>query len=287
MTTDSLFSNSSAAQSAARALLSSIPGWRARPAQLTPLHGGLQHDVYLVESIGYKYVLRVASEVVAAGGGSRELECYLQQQAAGQGLAAPVLFSDTRRGLILMEYLHGQVLTPTELAAPDMLRELGELLRQLHALPLCGVNFDPSAAADDYLAELGEDLPDSSIAQHCLDIIVATPRPRERRCCHNDLIAANMIRGTTLRLIDFEYACDNEPMFDLASVLCWHNLGSDERDVLLQAYARNITDDINARLDAQCRLFDALQWLWLAVRQRKRPEDWAGQQMVAVEQRLG
>lgn len=269
-----------------RELLASIPGWRARPARLTPLHGGLHHDSYRVDSAGYEYVLRIANKDGVAGGGSRELEAYLQQQAASHGLAAPVLYVDTQRGLMLMEYLPGEEVTASQLALPELLQELGCLLRHLHKLPLCGVNFDPQAAAEEYLLDLGDDFSDRPFAKHCVDIITSTPRPRDRSCCHNDVVASNLVRGKTLRLLDFEYACDNEPLFDLASVLCWHNLGSEERRLLLGAYAGDVTEELQQRLAAQCRLYDALQWLWLAVRQLRQPQSCAAGQLAIVQKRL-
>ncbi|MBT8084634.1 MAG: phosphotransferase family protein [Woeseia sp.] len=271
---------------AARAILASIPGWTTRPANLTVLHGGLNHRTFRVESDGERYVLRIASQERVTGGGNRALEYSLQQQAAARGLAATVLFADASRGLVLMEYLQGDVLTPRQLASRSTLQQIGELLCELHAQPLCGVNFDPLAAAETYLDKLEPGRSSAAFARQCIEIVSNTPPPRERRCCHNDVVASNLIQGRSLQLLDFEYACDNEPMFDLASLIGWHNLAANESKLLLEAYAGEFTQELGARLSAQCRLFDALQWLWLAVRQCQQPENWKETQMAKVRKRL-
>jgi thiamine kinase-like enzyme len=89
----------------------------------------------------------------------------------------------------------------------------------------------------------------------------------EFRCCHNDVVASNVIAEPDLKLLDWEYACDNDPMFDLASLIGFHNLGIDRQSVLLNAYAGGMDSGLAERLEIQVRLYDAIQWLWLANRQ--------------------
>ena len=81
------------------------------------------------------------------------------------------------------------------------------------------------------------------------------------------MVAANIIGDPALKLLDWEYACDNDPMFDLASLVGFHNLDDDRQSDLLNAYAGGNDFALKEQLDVQVRLYDAIQWLWLANRQ--------------------
>lgn len=266
-------------------LLRGIPGWRDRSARLSRLPGGLNNTSYRVDAGDERYVLRVASEASAASVRDHELELRVQQLAAGQGLAARVVFADPTSGILLAEYLPGKALAPADLDDRRTLAQLAELLRRLHQLPRCGRDYAPQAAADAYLAALGENAP--PFAATCRRIIAEAGPPERLACCHNDVVAENVIRDDGLKLIDFEYARDNEPLFDLASVIGWHNLDDRAARYLLDCYAGGLSAAEEERLQDRRRLFDAIQYLWLAARQavRRVPAEVAQMQRVAA--RLG
>ncbi len=58
-----------------------------------------------------------------------------------------------------------------------------------------------------------------------------TPRP-----CHNDLLAANFIRGERLWIVDWEYAGMGDPAFDLANFAVNNGLDELGDRTLLDAY---------------------------------------------------
>ncbi|MGB5345851.1 MAG: choline kinase family protein [Woeseia sp.] len=269
-----------------RRILAGIPGWQDRSFTIGALQGGLNNCSYQVDSNGSRFVLRIAASSKVAGGGSHALESKVQRNAAAAGLAAQVLYSDPQRGVMLLEYLSGQTLSASDLLRGDILQQLGELLRDLHALPLSGVNFAATAAAENYLAVIGDRNAGAGFARFCRELIDGTALSAARRCCHNDVIGSNLVLGQRLQLIDFEYACDNDPLFDLASVLCWHDLAKPQHVALLQAYAGQVTASDQEALQIQCRLYDALLWLWLAAREQQRAEPWLAEKMQAAQRRL-
>jgi thiamine kinase-like enzyme len=85
-------------------------------------------------------------------------------------------------------------------------------------------------------------------------------------CCHNDLVAANIIATPELRFLDWEYACDNDPLFDFATVVAHHNLSSARMDYLLNAYFNGDGQRWREHLARQTKLYEALLWLWEAAR---------------------
>jgi thiamine kinase-like enzyme len=99
-------------------------------------------------------------------------------------------------------------------------------------------------------------------------------------------VAANVIDGGNLLLIDWEYSCDNDPMFDLASVIGFHNLDASLTDVLLSAYAGGADAALRERLDEQVRVYDAIQWLWLASRHLAVPIASQARRLEFLQQRI-
>ena len=67
-------------------------------------------------------------------------------------------------------------------------------------------------------------------------------------------------------LLDWEYACDKDPLFDLASLIAYHDISDKKAQDLLSAYAGGESRELAEQLQEQVRLYDAMQWLWLAIR---------------------
>ena len=266
-------------------LLRGIPGWRDRRASITPNPGGLNNRSFRVETAGKCYVLRVVPELSDACLRDHELELRVQQLASARGLAARIVFADPGSGIMLSEYLPGRALAASDLADRRTLADLAGLLRRLHRLPRCGVSFEPAAVASAYFAGLGDTA--DPTAERCRRIVASAPTPTRLRCCHNDVTAENVIRNDGLKLIDFEYARDNEPLFDLAGLIGWHNLDDRSAQCLLEHYAGGTSAEEGERLSEQRRLFDAIQYLWLAARQLARPVPAEAAQMRRVAARLG
>jgi len=266
--------------------LERIPGWKGRPVSIDRLSAGFSHRSFLVESGGYRYVLRTPLDSAQVEEVRFDREYRLQQQAARRGLAPPVLYAEPKSGVMLTEYRPGIVSAEHDLRDRGVLHEIAELLRRLHELPPSFETFNAVGAAAAYVAAIKGSAETTRFAQRCFNIVEAMPEPAERRFCHNDVVAENLVRGHTLQLIDFEFAADNDPLFDLASIIGWHDLTPRESDWLLTAYVGSTAADSRDRLQQQLRLFDALQWLWLAEQRQSRPEASFSKRMARVEARI-
>ena len=222
----------------------------------------MTNRLYLVDANGHRAVLKIDDLPRTAPYNSREAEARVQTAAADQDLAGRVLFVDAQT--YLSEYLEGQVLAPPDLLVEQNLIDLAIALKRLHALPLTGRTFDAANAATRYLANIADK--DKEVARHCAQIVTTMRAPQILKCCHNDLVAENIIRATHLRFLDWEYACDNDPFFDLATIIAHHELHDDQADLLLNAYCDGDGARWRPHLQKQMRLYDALHWLWLAAR---------------------
>ena len=241
-------------------VLSEIPGWE--DASVTELSGGLTNCTWLVEKAGRKAVLKIDKQPRDEPYNSRPVEATIQSIAARQGLANAVLYVGEQ--VLLTEYVEGVVWNPDCLERDDNIELVATTLRRLHALPLTGRSFDSTIAARRYVARIEN--PDSVLVAHCTRVIETMRLPHNLCCCHNDLVAENIITAPDMMFLDWEYACDNDPFFDLATIVEHHELGEDTAYRLLDAYFDGNGKRWRPKLREQQELYLALYWLWLASR---------------------
>ena len=240
--------------------LLTVPGWER--AAYCELSGGLSNRTYLVESGDAKAVLKIDDGCRSLPYNARKTEAQIQTLAADRGLAGRVLFvSDT---VYMTEYLEGTIWSGECLEDNTNLDALAAGLKKLHALPLTGRTFDAIGAARDYILQI-EDA-DPELVGECLRKIEAGPMPHNLCCCHNDLVVANIINTPEIRFLDWEYACDNDPFFDLATVVAHHELTAEQSDYLLDAYFDGDGKRWREQLARQASVYEALLWLWDAAR---------------------
>ena len=266
--------------------LSGIPGWKGKAATCRELKGGLTNRTYLVECADASFVLRLDAAHTSTFNPDRFGEIEIQKQAAAAGLAPELIFADADSGILLSRYVPGRSWDASDLDDNKNLEALADLLRRVHDLPASGILFDPNNVAKRYVGNLETHDGLHVFALRCEEIIADIPMSGKPRCCHNDVVAANIIGDPALKLLDWEYACDNDPMFDLASLIGFHNLEDDRQSVLLNAYAGGIDCVLKERLDVQVRLYDAIQWLWLANRQVRTPTSEQAARLEELQQRL-
>jgi thiamine kinase len=250
--------------------LRKIPQLTAAKWRWQALSGGLSNRSFKVDAGNASYVLRLDSEYTAELGLDRELEIRVRENAHKAGLGAAVIYAED--GILLSEFLPGDVWRQGDLKSRDNLAALAALLRKVHALPETGKPFSAQQSARQYAAALSADSALRAYSSQCQQLLAAIPASETRSCCHNDIVAGNIVRHAGLKLLDWEYACDNDPMFDLASVIGFHDLDAAQTDTLFSAYTGGPDPATYARLQNEIRRFDIIQWLWFAARYCSRPD---------------
>jgi thiamine kinase-like enzyme len=247
-------------------VLDGIPEWRG--AAYRELSGGLTNRTWLVEQDGQRAVLKIDQGTREVPFNSRRDEARIQKAAVAAGLANNVLFvSDT---VLMTEYVDGIVWSLDCLEDNANLDKLAAALRKLHSLPLTGRTFDALGAAREYIRRLGNANGQEIAA--CLRKIKAGPLPHNLCCCHNDLVVANILNTPETRFLDWEYACDNDPFFDLATIVAHHKLTTEQTDHLLNAYFDGDGKRWREQLNRQKGVYDALLWLWRAARAQREAQ---------------
>ncbi len=253
-------------------LLSARLGWERGGIELVPLHQGLTNTSLLARAGDEAVVVRMNCDDGQAIGLDRLLECQILQQVTRAGIAPEVLLVSS--DCLITRYIEGRTWNSSDLRHPESLLRVAMLLRQLHRLPPCGPPFDPLAVGNLYLhtamdsgRKLPQGLPDMRRRlQRLCNSLSPNPHPR---LCHLDLVAANLVEGQQLWLIDWEYAASADPLFDLASVTLGNELLPSEERLLLDAYTDGLSELIWERYTCVREIFALVNELWFVAAHRR------------------
>ena len=238
------------------AVLSGLPDWA--DASFERLECGQTLNSWIIDAGDRKAVLKIDDAPRQAPFNTRQAEAQIQTTAAKQGLANRVFHvTDT---VLITEYVDGVIWSLDCLEDSANVEQLAIALRRLHSLPLTGRTFDAAGAAREYARRIANR--DEEKVRDCLRKIEAGPLPPNLCCCHNDLVVANILNTPETRFLDWEYACDNDPFFDLATIVAHHGLSEAQCTTLLDAYFDGNGARWHEQLARQSDVYAALLYLW-------------------------
>lgn len=200
--------------------------------------GGGWNETWLAERGDEGLIVRFDTPAVRLLGLDRAAEVDVLRAIRGRGLGPEVLLADPRRGLLVTHRLPGRAAMPAMLRSPQLLRDLGSLLRRLHetvAPPSAAAPLDLASSLAEYAAALGGVRARTAARSGIRSLKAAAVSRRSPALCHNDPVMQNVLRGRSLRLIDWEFAAPGDPLFDLAVVVGHHGLPEEHARILLVA----------------------------------------------------
>jgi thiamine kinase-like enzyme len=261
-------------------LLDSLACLRGRDKIVTDLSGGLTNRNVRVTTADRDVVVRISHKDSSLLAIDRTAECANSLSAAECGASPRVLEYAPQDHLLVIEFIPGKTLTPADVRSESNLPRIAQVCRQLHGGPRFVNDFDMFEVQQGYLQtvlERGFRLPpgyrDRELAvQAVRDALTAQPAATVP--CNNDLLAANFIDdGARLWIIDFEYAGNNDPCFELGNIASESHLSTDQLAALVTCYyGRELRHKIaRARLHA---LMSNYGWtLWAAIQAATSPLD--------------
>ncbi|MEO6122146.1 MAG: choline kinase family protein [Ilumatobacteraceae bacterium] len=252
----------------------SFAGVLDHPLTITRL-AGLTNVNFLIGHRDGSSVLRIPGDGTAEYI-DRVAEAAAARSAADAGVNAPLEFFDPADGLMVTTFLEGAV-TMSGPRFADPTTGLGAVeraavaFRRLHenAVPFA-VDFRLFAMIDEYkalLAGKGATLPAgyddvqafAESARHALE-----SRPAARVPSHCDPLCENFLdTGERMFIIDYEYAGNNDPMWDLGDLSVEGAFTAEQDAVLLRAYfGGEPPRDQIGRMVLHKALCDLLWTLW-------------------------
>lgn len=214
-----------------------------RDGDPVPLEGGITNRNFKITLGGRDYVIRMPGKDTGLLGIDRLAERTANEAAAALGIAPPVVAMFERPDCLVTVFVEGGHPSAEELRSPELVGEVAAALRAFHdAGTELSTTFSPFRVVERY-AELagrhGVPLPEGYAAARKLAkrIERSLDGPEHRPvACHNDLLAANFLRGERLSIIDWEYAGMGDRYFDLGNFAVNNELGDRDEQRLLEAY---------------------------------------------------
>jgi thiamine kinase-like enzyme len=251
--------------------LSRVPLFAAATGITTTRLAGLTNVNHLVALGDEQYVLRIpgdgTSEYI-----NRVDEEVAARSAAAAGVNAEVVYFDSSDGLMVTRFIDGAATMNAERFRDlDAVARAGRAFRELHttAAPFAN-DFVLFPMIDEYktlLASKGASLPDGydDVQRRAKEVRAKLEAaPVQRVPCHCDPLCENFLdTGTAMFIIDYEYAGNNDPMWDLGDLSVEGEFGEQQDAALLQSYFDGIPPpEQRGRMIAYKALCDLLWTLW-------------------------
>jgi thiamine kinase len=243
------------------------------PLLVAPLGGGSVNEVFRVDSRLGRFVVRLNGPAWRRPGVSRERELALHRAAAAAGIAPPVLAAEPQaEGLLIMQYEDGRVWREQDFEDVAALRRLGERLQLLHSLAAPAIEpFDPWSVAVDYLRQIAEPPAAAALARLERSCTAVGRQPTSACIAHGDLAQNNLLEGSRLWLLDWEYAQLSDPLMDVACVLAYYPAAARHRADFAAAAGLG-AQAVGEELAQRITIYQGLSWLWHLARGEEAPE---------------
>ncbi len=233
--------------------------------------GGLTNRNYLFDCDQGKFVLRLAGEGTSEYI-DRKTELHNASIATDAGVNAEILHFDVDTGTMICRYIENSVTLNIELLKNmEAIKRTGKAFRKLHDYEKkFATQFELFEQIDQYLAvlkTLDADLPDgySEVQKEAEQVRKALGKfELPNAPCHCDPMVENCIdNGEKVFIIDFEYAGNNDPMWDLGDLSVEGDFNNEQDMVFLRAYfGQEPSEFDHGRMVMYKAMCDLLWTLW-------------------------
>jgi thiamine kinase-like enzyme len=213
----------------------------AGDAQYEELSGGLTNTVIKVSTGAHSYVARISRRELDVLGINRDQEYQSTQIAAELGVGPQVRGYFPEKSTIVIDFIEGKTFNNEDLE--NYLQEIIQQCKVLHRGPKFPNDFDVFQVFRKYLeiaSKNGYQLqPEFEEFLSYFDEVESKYRnnPVSLVPCHNDLLAANFIKDQEkIWIVDYEYAGNNDPAFEIGNMWVEAELEIDHLARIIELY---------------------------------------------------
>ena len=203
------------------------------PITITKIDAGLTNQNFkIIANQNQKYMAKIYSKIV------QNNEFAVSDLV--QDFDAKVFYIDKNIKItnwINFEEINAQNLTNTKI------EKIAQVIKKLHTQKIkSDVNFNPFSIYKSYLKQIINPFIDYNAFAFVVKKAQNIASTREAILCHNDLVLANFLNAKNrMYLIDWEYAGNNDPIFDVSSFLTENNLYyTFWKDIFLKYYFQKL-----------------------------------------------
>jgi thiamine kinase-like enzyme len=226
---------------------------------LTLTDKGLTNQNWLIESKGEFFMVRIPHQN-SANVVSRQHEKAAIDLIARQSLDVETVYFNEKSGIKITKFVE-DLLTFDEYKGKDKHYRVGRLMRKFHGLQVkSGFDFDPVARLVQYKSQIKNKILVLKDEDKYIDFI--KNQKDDFTLCHNDWVAGNIgFASTRDYLIDYEYAGDNHPYFDVTSFLSENQIFDDTaRKEFYIAYFSQLPDEATLQQLHCYEMFHHILW---------------------------
>lgn len=266
------------AEREAEAVIAAIPLFRGHRIAYSMVSGGLSNSNWRIEVENHDraYFLKIP------GKGS---ELFINRLASNQaarlaherGVGAEVVYFDPVSGLEVTEYLDGfRTSTNVDFLNPEIWGRVTDLYREFHTCPPLMITrtiFEMVEEHIDQAAEFKAALPQDFAALHrkylaARNAFIASGL--DITSCFNDPMPGNFLLSpdNQVKLIDFEWASNNERYYDLGVWIGEMFYSDDVVEEIARRYFNSASPQHPARLTVMRAVADFKWALWAMVQER-------------------
>lgn len=240
--------------------------------QLDPLEKGLTNKNYLLQIEQNKYVIRVPyddNENIVV----RSHETQALAAVCDFDLDVPYIYYDQHSGIKITEFIPN-LSEFKECTAKDKIERTARLMKRFHSLNLkIDSCFEPIKRLYLYKSKVNNPIYDLSEYEHVIDMV--KHNDSKQILCHNDWVSGNILFSEQKDyLIDYEYAANNDPIFDVMSYLSENAItDTQERKRFYAIYFDEFDDNVQQQLDMWEDFQNLLWCYWAMMMYESRKED--------------
>lgn len=240
--------------------------------KLTDMQKGLTNKNFLLTMDDEQFVLRVplqdAQNIV-----NRHHETLALEAIKDANIDVETIYYDEISGYKVTRYLE-HAKTYQECDDPEKIVRVAKLMKKFHSLnKTVDTYFDPIKRLQQYKSHVCNPLYEFD----GLDDILKQIETMEHHytLCHNDWVDGNILFvDDQTYLIDYEYAANNDPLFDVMSFLSENNIYDETlRQRFYDAYFDHFDEETEKNLCLYEALEDALWCYWAMMMYESRKEN--------------
>lgn len=262
------------------ALLSKIPAL-AHATDIQQLEGGLTNTNYRVETPEGTCFMRVSHPSTSLLGIDRVREKTNTERANKAGVGPAVIDFLPAEQVLVIEWINAKTLHAADFQSqPGLLTDIAAALRKLHAGPAFQGDFHFPAVRRKYLDTVVQNsffMPEEylKIQPRVLELERALAvNPEKKVPCNNDLLAENfMLADDKIWIIDYEYAGQNEPSFEIGNLASESGLTEAQLTALCDAYWQGHAPVKIARAKAWSMIARYGWVMWASIQEAVSPID--------------
>ncbi|MDF2180078.1 phosphotransferase [Aliiglaciecola sp. CAU 1673] len=248
--------------------LAALP-WLDTDFELIPVRAGAINQNFRLNSQGQSYFLKCFAEK-----GPSKLDraalFQLQTRLADNGFAPRPLYLGKDNQFSLEQWINVEDLSQSQLSSRARIHVLATRLAHIHNLPIQCAPLELIADWKGYLRQLGRaDSQTLSEVQKLSEIWQQRPK---LTFCHHDLSMGHVCLSSEKMTLDWEYAAQSDPVFDLASCALVNGLSRVESEHLCRDYAvqRDLAaETVMADFELMMPLAELTSRLWYQVAQQQ------------------